>query len=89
MAAAHSDYTSGVVRVEVPVPRGTTALRWLMGQHSAGTGDVGASSLGAAPLVYFSGRHSSAPDTPLAARAEAATKGWFAVSGESELACMA
>ncbi|MEW5311204.1 MAG: hypothetical protein WDW38_002939 [Sanguina aurantia] len=33
------------------------------------------------PRAYYSGRQSSAPDTPLSARAERATKGWSAVAG--------
>jgi hypothetical protein len=33
------------------------------------------------PQVYFSGRHSAAPDTAWASRAEGATRGWSAVAG--------
>jgi len=36
---------------------------------------------GLAPRIYFSGRHSAAPDTPKASRAEGATRGWTAVAG--------
>jgi hypothetical protein len=74
----HKGCASGCLRLEVPVPRGLTALRWLMAQQQQ-LQQLQQST--AAPLFYFSGRHSSAPDTPLAARAEAATKGWFAVAG--------
>lgn len=45
--------SSGVVRFEVPFPRGCTSLQWLRGQT--------ADSL---HKVYFSGRSSSAADTP-------------------------
>lgn len=69
---------SGCLRVEVPLPRGVSALRWLQGQSS--TEQQPEAAVG--PLIYFSGRHSSAPDTPLAAQAEACTKGWFAVAGK-------
>jgi isochorismate synthase/2-succinyl-5-enolpyruvyl-6-hydroxy-3-cyclohexene-1-carboxylate synthase/2-succinyl-6-hydroxy-2,4-cyclohexadiene-1-carboxylate synthase/O-succinylbenzoate synthase len=62
--------SSGVVRWEVPVPRGCSAARWLRGQDVA-----------AHHQVYFSGRHSTAPDTPKSALAEASARGWSAVAG--------
>jgi hypothetical protein len=100
---------SGCVRVEVPLPRGTSALRWLQGQagsatatrtqpstesttsgsDSTSTSGSGSSSSGSsmssplAPHVYFSGRHSSAPDTRGTFEAEAVTRGWSAVAGEA------
>lgn len=74
--------SSGVLRFEVPLPRssglagsnsaGFTALQWLQGQ------EVLRKTL---HQVYFSGRHSTAPDTPGTAAAEAAAEGWGAVSG--------
>lgn len=59
--------------MEVPLPRSTTALRWLHGQliHDAHL----------MPRVYFSPRHSSAPDTDGGAAAAAAAAGTGAVSG--------
>jgi hypothetical protein len=62
--------SSGVVRWEVAVPRGCSAARWLRGQDA-----------GTHHQVYFSGRHSTAPETPKSALAEAATRGWSAVAG--------
>jgi hypothetical protein len=62
--------SSGVVRWEVPLPRGCSAARWLRGQDA-----------GAHHQVYFAARHSTAPDTPKSALAEAAARGWSAVAG--------
>lgn len=62
--------------MEVPLPRGITALQWLRGQPPA-----------AGPRVYYSGRTSSAPNTPGAARAEETTRGWSAVAGRNVCAC--
>eukprot|EP00798_Chlamydomonas_sp_ICE-L_P027190 gene27190-2434_t len=72
-AKKYGSLSCGVIRIEVPLARGCTALRWLRGQTDAGE----------VPRlkVYFSPRHSSAPDTPGAAKAEADTKGWAAVAG--------
>lgn len=73
--------SSGVVRWEVPLPRaapaaqgsaGFTALQWLQGQEGLRR---------TLHQVYFSGRHSTAPDTPGTAAAEAAAEGWGAVAG--------
>ncbi|GAX76586.1 hypothetical protein CEUSTIGMA_g4032.t1 [Chlamydomonas eustigma] len=75
-----SCFSSGVIRIEVPVPRGCTALRWLQGQASAQTA-VGQAVKGLAPHLYFSGRHSSTPDGQNSSQAEACTKGWSAVAG--------
>ena len=51
--------SSGAARFEVPLPRGASALQWLHGQPSQ-----------AALQLYFSGRSSTAPDTPGTAAAE-------------------
>lgn len=64
--------THGLIRIEVPVPRTTTALRWLGGQ-SRFPGNY--------PQVYFSPRRSSAPDTPGSIAAGAATSGTGSVAG--------
>ncbi len=86
----YRSYPSGVVRLEAPLPRtATTALQWLTGQQSlraaaaSGTAGISGSASPAAdgPFCYFSGRRSSAPDTPGAAAAEAATRGWSALAG--------
>ena len=78
--------SSGVLRIEVPLPRGCTALRWLQGQSGTGTA-VGPACSHLVPHLYFSGRHSSAPDTPEAAQAEACTRGWSAVAGRNNILC--
>lgn len=57
----------------MPLPRSTTALRWLQGQAPAGASG--------APHVYFSPRHSSAPDTDGGRDAAAASAGSGAVAG--------
>lgn len=62
--------SSGVVRWEVPLPRGCSAARWLRGQDA-----------GAHYQVYFAGRHSTAPETPKSALAEASARGWSAAAG--------
>jgi len=62
--------SSGVVRWEVPLPRGCSAARWLRGQDDA-----------AHHQVYFSGRHSTAPETPKSSLAEACARGWTAAAG--------
>ena len=62
--------SSGVVRWEVPLPRGCSAARWLRGQDA-----------GAHHQVYFAGRHSTAPETPKSALAEASARGWSAAAG--------
>lgn len=79
--------SSGMLRFEVPLSRGGppggvlpgspslpgfNALQWLQGQ------EVLRSSL---HCVYFSGRHSTAPDTLGTAAAEAAADGWGALAG--------
>jgi hypothetical protein len=65
----------GVIRLEAPVPRVCTALRWLRGQD-------GANSFGVLqPQVYFSPRRSSAPDTAGSTAATAASAGAGSVAG--------
>jgi hypothetical protein len=54
----------------VPLPRGCSASRWLRGQDAASHHQV-----------YFAGRHSTAPETPKSALAEAAARGWSAAAG--------
>jgi hypothetical protein len=58
---------------QVPMPRSTTALRWLHGQPAQDARLV--------PRVYFSPRHSSAPDTDGASAAAAASAGCGATAG--------
>ena len=58
---------------QVPLPRSTDALLWLRGQPYAPAQLM--------PRVYFSPRHSSAPDTPGGAAASAAAAGLGAVAG--------
>ncbi|GIL50277.1 hypothetical protein Vafri_6487 [Volvox africanus] len=81
--AAHAALPSGVLRLEVTVPRtATTALRWLSGQQQQWPQQVSDSSpADGGPFLYFSGRRSSAPDTPGAVAAEAATRGWSSLAG--------
>ncbi|KAK9806829.1 hypothetical protein WJX72_004058 [[Myrmecia] bisecta] len=68
----YGHYPSGLVRFEVPLPRGATALRWLQGQPKL-------SAL--QPQVYFSPRRSSAPNTAGGDAAEGAAGGSGAVAG--------
>ena len=68
------------VRFEVPLPRGTTALRWLRGQQQAQQQGQ-AQGQQALPLVYFCSRQSSAADTPGTSEAERGLEGWSAVAG--------
>lgn len=136
---AYQPFASGVVRVEVPIARGPTALQWLAGQEQAWqaqevrqarvppmAGKLAAAAAAAAvaggggtpparvppapltprpalcapahvlqgsslpaPRIYFSGRHSSAPATPLSSKAEAAAQGWAAVAGARSLGAQA
>lgn len=65
-------HASGVVRLEVPIPQDISALQWLQGQT--------ASNAHCHPLVYFSPRRSSAPDSPSAAAASVASSGAGAVA---------
>ncbi|KAK9841086.1 hypothetical protein WJX84_008308 [Apatococcus fuscideae] len=67
-----SHHTSGCVRLEIPVPRDASALKWLQGQPQV-------SSL--QPRIYFSPRASSAPSTPGGDRAELGMLGSGAVAG--------
>lgn len=82
-----SSTSSGILRFEVPLSRGGppggvlpgnpsqpgfSALQWLQGQESLRK---------TLHTVYFSGRHSTAPDTPGTAAAEAAADGWSALAG--------
>ena len=75
---------SGVLRIEVPMSRGCTALRWLQGQTGSSIA-VGPACSHLAPHLYFSGRHSSAPDTSEASKAEECTCGWSAVAGMGQV----
>ena len=59
--------------LQVPLPYGLAALRWLQGQPQE------AAAL--QPRVYFSPRRSSAPDTPGGSEAEATSAGTGAVAG--------
>ena len=67
------DYS--LLELQVPLPRGTTALQWLQGQKAAPAQRL------LQPQVYFSPRQSSAPGTAGAAAAEAASAGAGAVAG--------
>ena len=70
--------------VQVPVPRGCTALEWLQGQGQGQGLDLAPPAPQApqlSPQLYFSGRRSSAPDTPESGKAEGDVKGWSAVAG--------
>jgi hypothetical protein len=93
LETAYSGLSSGCVRVEVPLPRTTPALQWLAGQERNAAAAAAVNSLPGvqaallAPRVYFSSRHSSAPDTPLTAQAEAVTRGLLAVAGEATSPC--
>ena len=58
---------------QVPLPRSTDALSWLRGQPC--------SLPQLMPRIYFSLRHSSAPDTQGGAAASAAAAGSGAVAG--------
>ncbi|DBA90082.1 TPA: hypothetical protein ACH3X1_003401 [Trebouxia sp. C0004] len=77
LAIRYQHYSSGVVRLEVPLPRGLTALQWLQGQPKPQSDKQSLLQ----PQVYFSPRQSSAPGTAGAAAAEAATAGVGAVAG--------
>ena len=63
--------------LQVPLPRGLTALHWLQGQshNNVGTGSL------LQPKLYFSPRQSAAPGTEGAAAAEAALAGAGPVAG--------
>jgi isochorismate synthase/2-succinyl-5-enolpyruvyl-6-hydroxy-3-cyclohexene-1-carboxylate synthase/2-succinyl-6-hydroxy-2,4-cyclohexadiene-1-carboxylate synthase/O-succinylbenzoate synthase len=71
-AAPLASLPAACLRVEVglPLQRSTSALRWLLGQPGAGTHQV-----------YFSQRHSTAPDTPGAVAAAAASAAWTSLAG--------
>jgi isochorismate synthase/2-succinyl-5-enolpyruvyl-6-hydroxy-3-cyclohexene-1-carboxylate synthase/2-succinyl-6-hydroxy-2,4-cyclohexadiene-1-carboxylate synthase/O-succinylbenzoate synthase len=79
----HSAKTStrGLVRLEVPVPRTTTALRWLGGQSRSTSHRNELSVAVNYPQVYFSPRRSSAPDTPGSVAAASATSGTGSIAG--------
>ena len=72
----HTEIKSGLIRLEVPVPRDVDALHWLRGQQSACD-----SSAVLHPHVYFSPRRSSAPDTEGSIAAGAAGAGSGSVAG--------
>lgn len=63
-----------IALLQVPLPRGITALHWLQGQGQTQQ-----------PCIYFSPRQSSAPGTEGAAAAEAATAGAGPVAGANPL----
>lgn len=67
--------TTSLPELQVPLPRGATALQWLQGQKAAQAHHL------LQPQVYFSPRQSSAPGTPGAAAAEAASAGAGSVAG--------
>lgn len=66
-------HESSVLTMQVPLPRSTEALRWLQGQPHLPKQLM--------PRIYFSPRHSSAPDTDGGAAASAAAAGSGAVAG--------
>jgi isochorismate synthase/2-succinyl-5-enolpyruvyl-6-hydroxy-3-cyclohexene-1-carboxylate synthase/2-succinyl-6-hydroxy-2,4-cyclohexadiene-1-carboxylate synthase/O-succinylbenzoate synthase len=75
VAAGAARCGSGLVRLEVPVPRGCTVLQWLRGQGGA-AGGGGDAPVGRERMqAYFSPRRSSAPDTQGSAAAAAASRG--------------
>lgn len=82
-------YASALVRLEVPVPRGTRPLWWLRGQSaaagsSADSSGTGANATAAMPLhprIYFSPRRTTAADTEGSAAAGAAAAGAGSVAG--------
>ncbi|KAK9837268.1 hypothetical protein WJX81_002656 [Elliptochloris bilobata] len=68
----YAHHASGLLRIEVPLPRGASALQWLQGQPLAEA---------LLPRVYFSPRRSSAPATAGGAAAAAGAEGAGAVAG--------
>ena len=76
LAAQHGGQPSGLVRLEVPVPRGTAPLWWLRGQAGAG-----ATAGLLHPRIYFSPRRSTAAETEGSAAAGAAARGAGATAG--------
>jgi isochorismate synthase/2-succinyl-5-enolpyruvyl-6-hydroxy-3-cyclohexene-1-carboxylate synthase/2-succinyl-6-hydroxy-2,4-cyclohexadiene-1-carboxylate synthase/O-succinylbenzoate synthase len=73
--------SAGLLRFEVPVPRGVRALWWLRGQEGADDARSGTLAPALAPRVYFSPRRSAAPDTEGSRAAGAASAGASAVAG--------
>eukprot|EP00887_Chlorella_sp_A99_P005642 scaffold1.g5642.t1 len=79
LPAQHSAHASGVARIEVPVPRSCcTTLNWLRGQQVARQQAAGSLL---SPLIYFSPRRSTAPNTPGSEAAGAAAAGSGSVAG--------
>lgn len=76
LTAQYGSYASGLVRLEVPVPRGRAPLWWLRGQ-----GGAGAAAGLLHPRIYFSPRRSTAADTEGSAAAGAASRGCGATAG--------
>ncbi|GAB4817906.1 hypothetical protein N2152v2_004952 [Parachlorella kessleri] len=72
----YSGYASGLVRLEVPVPRGCPPLWWLRGQ-----GPIEQAAGLLCPHVYFSPRRSTAADTEGSAAAGAASRGSGSTAG--------
>lgn len=72
----HGRCSSGLVRLEVPLPRSQKALWWLRGQA-----EPGQTNALLQPLVYFSPRRSPAPETEGSTAASAAGVGAGSVAG--------
>ncbi|KAG7671813.1 putative Protein PHYLLO, chloroplastic [Nannochloris sp. 'desiccata'] len=89
----YSHLNSGLLRLEVPLPRSINALHWLRGQnlekessddgHGGGGGGAAAAAVEASlfPKILFSPRRSSAPDTEGSIAAGAASAGAGTVAG--------
>jgi hypothetical protein len=85
-----SHLSSGLLRLEVPLPRSISALHWLRGQNvdiihrreenNNGNGDFSAEA-SHFPKILFSPRRSSAPDTEGSIAAGAASAGAGSVAG--------
>ena len=81
----YSQYKSGLIRLEVPIPRSFSALRWLRGQEPSWSrlnddnDDDAAWFLN--PRIFFSPRRSSAPETQGSTAAGAARAGVGSVAG--------
>ena len=73
----HSAHASGIVRLEVPLPRRSTPLCWLRGQQGPQQQAAGLLF----PLIYFSPRRTTAPSTPGSEAAGAAAAGAGSVAG--------
>ena len=80
-------YASGLVRLEVPVPRGVRPLWWLRGQAAPpanaakATPPMAQQAAQLHPRIYFSPRRTTAADTEGSAAAGAAGAGAGSVAG--------